>query len=47
MGGIIALTFFLFFYLHFKKIRHHETTTYFYGVGGVYDGVTHESGGGM
>lgn len=33
--------------MHLKKIRHHETTTYFDGMDGIYDGVTHESGGDM
>jgi len=47
VGGIIALTLFVFSYMHLKKIRHHETTTSFDGMDGIYAGVTHESGGDM
>lgn len=45
--SIMALTLFVFSYMHLKKIRHHETTTYFDGMDGIYAGVTHESGGDM
>ncbi|HHK5534738.1 TPA: hypothetical protein ACQUHH_003196 [Bacillus mobilis] len=47
VGSVIALTLFVFSYINLKKIRHHETTTYFDGVDGIHAGVTNESGGDM
>ncbi|EEK85283.1 hypothetical protein [Bacillus tropicus] len=47
VGSVIALILFIFSYIHLKKIRHHETTTYFDGMDGIHAGVTHESGGDM
>ncbi|HHQ2458837.1 hypothetical protein ACTFRN_08605 [Bacillus cereus group sp. MYBK245-2] len=47
MGSVIALILFVFSYTHLKKIRHHETTTYFDGMDGIHAGGTHESGGDM
>jgi len=47
VGSVIALILFVFSYINLKKIRHHETTTYFDGMDGIYAGVTNESGGDM
>lgn len=47
VGSVIALTLFVFSYMNLKKIRHHETTTYFDGTDGIHAGVTNESGGDM
>ncbi|PFZ27495.1 hypothetical protein COM08_01635 [Bacillus wiedmannii] len=47
VGSVIALTLFVFSYINLKKIRHHETTTYFDGMDGIYASITHESGGDM
>ncbi|HFJ9340159.1 MULTISPECIES: hypothetical protein [Bacillus] len=47
VGSVIALTLFGFSYINLKKIRHHETTTYFDGMDGIHTGVTNESGGDM
>lgn len=47
VGSVIALTLFVFSYMHLKKIRHHETTTYFDGMDGIHASITHESGGDM
>lgn len=47
VGSVIALTLFVFSYIHLKKIRHHETTTYFDGMDGIHASITHESGGDM
>ncbi|MDV5067114.1 hypothetical protein R0153_14705 [Bacillus sp. W1] len=44
VGSVIALILFVFSYIHLKKIRHHEMTTYF---DGIHAGITHESGGDM
>ncbi|KXI54524.1 ABC transporter permease [Bacillus cereus] len=44
VGSVIALILFVFFYIHLKKIRHHEKTTYFDGMDGIHAGVTNESG---
>ncbi|EOQ34077.1 hypothetical protein KQ1_01252 [Bacillus cereus BAG3O-1] len=38
VGSVIALTLFVFSYIHLKKIRHHETTTYFDGMDGIHAG---------
>ncbi|HDX9628243.1 TPA: hypothetical protein ROY30_001900 [Bacillus cereus] len=46
-GSVIALILFVFSYINLKKIRHHETTTYFDGMDGIHAGVTNESGGDM
>ncbi|MCH4567221.1 hypothetical protein [Bacillus sp. ES1-5] len=47
VGSVIALTLFVFSYINLKKIRHHETTTYFDGMDGIHASITHESGGDM
>ncbi|SCN43462.1 Uncharacterized protein BC067498_01302 [Bacillus cereus] len=47
VGSFIALTLFVFSYINLKKIRHHETTTYFDGMDGIHASITHESGGDM
>ncbi|WP_242241497.1 hypothetical protein [Bacillus cereus group sp. BfR-BA-01309] len=44
VGSVIALILFVFSYINLKKIRHHETTTYFDGMDGIHAGVTNESG---
>ncbi|AAS40392.1 MULTISPECIES: hypothetical protein [Bacillus] len=44
VGSVIALILFVFSYIHLKKIRHHETNTYFDGMDGIHAGVTNESG---
>lgn len=45
VGSFIAILLFLFSYIQLKKIRHHETTTYFDGLDGAHASVTHDSGG--
>ncbi len=47
VGSVIALISFVFSYINLKKIRHHETTTYYDGMDGIHAGVTNESGGDM
>ncbi|MGN4447163.1 hypothetical protein ACTFOB_19970 [Bacillus cereus group sp. MYBK79-1] len=47
VGSAIALTLFVFSYINLKKIRHHETTTYFDGMDGIHARGTYESGGDM
>ncbi|HGA0508792.1 TPA: hypothetical protein ACIQMB_000654 [Bacillus pacificus] len=44
VGSVIVLTLFVFSYIHLKKIRHHETTTYFDGMDGIHASISHESG---
>ncbi|MGE6537230.1 hypothetical protein [Bacillus luti] len=46
-GSFIAILLFLFSYIQLKKIRHHETTTYFDGLDGVHASITHDSSGDM
>ncbi|EEM00244.1 hypothetical protein [Bacillus mycoides] len=45
VGSFIAILLFLFSYIQLKKVRHHETTTYFDGLDGVHNSITHDSGG--
>jgi len=45
VGSFIAILLFLFSYIQLKKIRHHETTTYFDGLDGAHASITHDSGG--
>lgn len=47
VGSFIAILLFLFSYIQLKKVRHHETTTYFDGLDGVHTSITHHSGGDM
>jgi len=47
VGSVIALTLFVFSYINLKKIRHHETTTYFDGIDGVHASISYESSGDM
>ncbi|PFV77369.1 hypothetical protein COL05_20150 [Bacillus sp. AFS059628] len=44
VGSVIALTLFVFSYINLKKIRHHETTTYF---DGMHASISHEIDGDM
>ncbi|MGR5997352.1 hypothetical protein ACT7DF_16445 [Bacillus cereus] len=45
-GSVIALILFLFSYMHLKKIRQYDTSTYFDGMDGIHASITHDSGGG-
>ncbi|MEA1009719.1 MULTISPECIES: hypothetical protein [Bacillus cereus group] len=47
VGSFIAIILFLFSSIQLKKIRHHETTTYFDGLDGAHVSITHDSGGDM
>lgn len=44
VGSVIALILFLFSYMHLKKIRQYDTSTYF---DGIHASITHDSGGEM
>ncbi|WP_377866375.1 hypothetical protein [Bacillus sp. R86525] len=47
VGSFIAILLFLFSYIQLKKMRQHETTTYFDGLDGVQASITHDSSGDM
>ncbi|PFJ03923.1 hypothetical protein COI88_17565 [Bacillus cereus] len=47
VGSCIAILLFLFSYIQLKKMRQHETTTYFDGLDSVHASITHDSSGDM